>query len=325
MHQSDLPLADARALIARGIDKAEELSARGALVVIGVHGGLISGSRMDHGGAGGFARARSKAWIAATQQIPSVVHLGRLGMIAPAMASGFSVISPQAVFPGAGGMPIRREGNVVAGIAASGAGIGPFVNYPGVEPDQLIADGQPANAEDLIVHYALDIPYAGQHGDDYARWIEAFGAWPTDPGSGTGMASAPPAAWQEELHWAMAIVDRALGDARARDIPIAAAVVDRGGDPIQIDSLDGAPSAAAIVAEATGAAAATFQVRSGELADRYPGALFDQVAATLPYAVLAVDGGLPLQRGADVVGGLGIGGADPGVCAEIAAAALSES
>ena len=26
------------------------------------------------------------------------------------------------------------------------------------------ADGQPANAEDLLVHYALGIPYAGQHG-----------------------------------------------------------------------------------------------------------------------------------------------------------------
>jgi uncharacterized protein GlcG (DUF336 family) len=324
VHQSDLPLADARALIARGIDKAEELSARGSLVVIGVHGALISGSRMDHGGAGGFARARSKAWIAATQQIPSVVHLGRMGMIAPQMASGFSVISPQAVFPGAGGMPIRdKHANVVAGIAASGAGIGPFVNYPGVEPQQLIADGQPANAEDLLVHYALGIPYAGQHGDDYARWIDAFGEWPADAASGTGMAPAPPASDQAELHWAMAIVDQALGDARERGVAIAAAVVDRGGEPIQIDSLDGAPSAAAIVAEATAAAAATFQVLSGELAGRYPGPQFDQVAATLPYTVLAVDGGVPLQRDGAVVGGLGIGGAEPGVCAEIAAAALS--
>ena len=323
MHTSDLPLADARALIARGIDKAEELNARGAIVVVGVNGALISGSRMDHGGAGGFARARSKAWIAATQQIPSVVHLGRLGMIAPAMAAGFSVISPQAVFPGAGGMPIRDDDNVVAGIAASGAGIGPFVDYPGVEPHQLIADGQPANAEDLLVHYALGIPYAGQHGDDYARWINAFGEWPADAGSGSGMADAPPATGQQELEWAMAIVDRALDAARERGVSVAAAVVDRGGDPIQIDALDGAPSAGVIVAEATAAAAATFQVSSGELAHRFPGALFEQVAATLPYTVVGVDGGLPLERDGDIVGGLGVGGAEPGVCAAIAAAALA--
>ena len=100
MPTSDLSLEQARALIVRGIDKAEELRARGAIVVIGASGALISGSRMDHGGAGGFARARSKAWIAATQQLPSVVHLQRMQMIAPQMASGFTVLSPEAMFPG---------------------------------------------------------------------------------------------------------------------------------------------------------------------------------------------------------------------------------
>jgi len=87
----ELGLADARRLIARAIDKAEELNARGAVVVVGASGALVSGSRMDRGGAGGFARARSKAWIAATQQIPSVVHNQRLQAISPQMAHGFEI------------------------------------------------------------------------------------------------------------------------------------------------------------------------------------------------------------------------------------------
>jgi uncharacterized protein GlcG (DUF336 family) len=67
MHTRDLPLADARALVARAIDKAEDLGVRGAIAVVGASGVLVSASRMDRGGTGGMARARSKAWIAATQ------------------------------------------------------------------------------------------------------------------------------------------------------------------------------------------------------------------------------------------------------------------
>jgi hypothetical protein len=36
---------------------------------------------MDEGGAGGMGRARSKARIAATQKIPSIEHLHRLGFL----------------------------------------------------------------------------------------------------------------------------------------------------------------------------------------------------------------------------------------------------
>src|SRR5579859_1085896 len=102
---------------------------------------------MDAGGPGGMARARSKAWISATQQIPSAEHLHRMTVIAPPVAAGFALASPEALFPGAGGMPVRAGGDggvVVAGIAASGATVSPF--FPdGVEPRALSADGRPAN------------------------------------------------------------------------------------------------------------------------------------------------------------------------------------
>lgn len=319
---TDITLADARALIARAIDKAEEIGMRGAIAVVGGSGVLVSASRMDHGGAGGMARARSKAWIAATQQIPSREHLHRLGMIAPAMAAGFSVCSPEAVFPGAGGMPIERDGHVIGGLAASGAGIGPFVGYPGSEREKLIADGRPANGEDLLIHYALGRPYEGQHGDDEQRWLDAYGAPPDEPG--VGMADPPAAERQHEHRWALALADRALEEAQRRGLRAAVAIVDHGGDPIQQDRMDGAPTAAVALAQAAAAAAATFDCPSGELHERFPGAdALALVAAALPYRIAPVAGGLPLHDGGQAVGALALAGPPPAVCAELAAAVVA--
>ena len=54
-----------------------------------------------------MGRARSKAWIAATQKIPRTEHLHRMNTLPPAIAAGFVAVSPEAAFPGAGGMPVR--------------------------------------------------------------------------------------------------------------------------------------------------------------------------------------------------------------------------
>src|SRR3954454_17408043 len=105
----DIALADARALIDRAIAKAQDLGVRGAVAVVGASGVLVSASRMDRGGTGGMARARSKAWIAATQQLPSLVHLERMRTLPDPMVRGFTAVSPEARFPGAGGMPIRSD------------------------------------------------------------------------------------------------------------------------------------------------------------------------------------------------------------------------
>ena len=86
-HTPDIPLDQARALIERAIDKAEQLGLRGSVAVVGGSGVLVSASRMDASGAGGMARARSKAWIAATQQVPSAEHLRRMTTIAPPVAA----------------------------------------------------------------------------------------------------------------------------------------------------------------------------------------------------------------------------------------------
>ena len=173
-HPRDLGLAEARALEQRAVDKAEQLELRGGIAVVGATGTLVTASRMDAGGPGGMARARSRAWISATQQIPSAEHLHRMTVIARPAAAGFAAASPEALFPGAGGLPVTKDGVVVAGIAASGATVSPF--FPvGADPRLVSADGQPANPEDLLIAYALGIGYAGQHGDEAKRWAERFG------------------------------------------------------------------------------------------------------------------------------------------------------
>jgi uncharacterized protein GlcG (DUF336 family) len=311
-HPVDISLEQARALIARAIDKAAQVGVRGAFAVVGGSGVLVSASRMDRGGAGGMERARSKAWISATQQIPSTEHHRRMATLPPPIAAGFVACSPEAVFPGAGGMPVYDGAGVVIGaFSASGATIGPFVDIPGIDRRMLIAEGKPANAEDLVVLWTLGLPYQGQHGDDEKRWLDASLALPDEPGLGY---TDPPRASQPEHEWALEVADRAIAEATTRGARIAVAVVDARGEPIQQDTMDGAATAAPFVAEAVAAGAATFQRPSAEI---------DQgLTSVLPYRVLTVPGGLPLRESDQVVGGLGIAGPEVGVCQEIAEAVL---
>ena len=313
-HPTDIPLRQARRLIARAIDKGAQMGVRGAFAVVGASGALVSASRMDRGGAGGMARARSKAWIAATQQIPSTEHHRRMATLPAPIAAGFVACSPDANFPGAGGMPIYSDsGVVVGGFSASGATIGPFVEIPGIDRRMLIAEGKPANSEDLVVLWTLGLPYEGQHGDDEKRWLDAFGALPDDPGLGY---SDPPRADQPEHEWALALADAAIAEAVARETRIAVAVVDSRGDPIQQDTMDGAPSAAPFVAEAVAAGAATFQ--------RPSAGIDPAMTPVLPYRVLGVAGGVPVSDGDRVVAGLGIAGPGAAVCEEMASAVVVE-
>jgi len=302
------------------VDKAEQLGLRGGIAVVGASGALITASRMDAGGPGGMARARSKAWISATQQIPSAEHLHRMTSIAPPVATGFVAASPEALFPGAGGMPVSEDGVVVAGIAASGATVSPF--FPaGVDPRVLSADGEPANPEDLLIAYALGIPYTGQHGDDRKRWVDRFGDLVVDPAESLGMAPAPQATRQAELDWARGLCDAAMDAASRRGLRVAVAVLDPGGDPIQQDLMDGAPAGAVAVAQAVAGAAALFGYDSAGLGDRFGAA--DALAALVVPPVLGVAGGLPVRDGGRVVAGLGVGGVGPSICEEIARTALA--
>ncbi|MFI7542301.1 heme-binding protein [Actinoplanes sp. NPDC049599] len=310
---ADLSLRAARALVQRAVDKAEQLGLRGGIAVVGASGALITASRLDHGGPGGMARARSKAWIAATQQITSTEHLHRMTTLPAPISAGFVRVSPESMFPGAGGIPVRdSNGVVVAGIAASGATVSPFLPE-GVAPEVVSAEGQPANPEDLLIAYALGVPYVGQHGDDAARWKQRFGDLVVSPADSLGMKPAPRAAGQRELAWARELCERVRAEAGRQNLRISVAVVDPGGDPIQQDRMDDAVTGGVDVALGTAAAAARFGVPSEQLTPWYG----DAVTHLNPVTVLGVPGGTPLLDGGRVVAGIGVGGADPAQCAAL--------
>jgi uncharacterized protein GlcG (DUF336 family) len=200
--------------------------------------------------------------------------------------------------------------------------VSPF--FPaGVDPRVLSADGEPANPEDLLIAYALGLPYAGQHGDDRKRWEDRFGDLVIDPAESLGTAPAPRATRQAQLEWAKALCDAAMDAASQRGVQVAVAVVDRGGDPVQQDLMDGGPAGAVAIAQAVAGAAALFDCGSGNLCARFGAA--DAVAALVVPPVLGIPGGLPVRDTRRVVAGLGVGGGDPFVCQEIAATVLAAS
>jgi uncharacterized protein GlcG (DUF336 family) len=185
------------------------------------------------------------------------------------------------------------------------------------------ADGRPANPEDLLIAYALGLPYAGQHGDDDKRWKQRFGDLVVDPADSLGMAPAPRATRQAQLEWATALCDAVMDAASRRGVQVAVAVVDRGGDPIQQDLMDGGPAGAVAIAQAVAGAAALFGCDSGDLDARYGKP--DAVARLVVPPVLGIGGGLPVRDGGRVVAGLGVGGAGPSICEELGRTALAAS
>jgi uncharacterized protein GlcG (DUF336 family) len=320
-HPRDLPLDEARALVQRAVDKAEQLGLRGGLAVVGASGALITASRLDQGGPGGMTRARSKAWIAATQQIPTTEHLQRMTTLPAPISAGFVAASPEALFPGAGGLPVVRDGVVVAGLAASGATVSPFLPA-GVAPEVVSAEGEPANPEDLLIAYALDLPYVGQHGDDRARWVARFGDLVVPPEESLGVKVAPTAGAQDELAYARTVADAVLAAAADRGLLVSVAVVDRGGDPVQQDRMDDGVAAGPEVALALAATAARFGLPSAEVRVAY-GEASSGLARLSSAPFLSAPGGVPLLVEGRIVGGLGVAGVSPPVCAEIAASVTS--
>ena len=83
------------------------------------------------------------------------------------------------------------------------------------------------------------------------------------------MAPAPRATRQAQLEWAKGLCDAAMDAASRRGVQVAVAVVDRGGDPIQQDLMDGGPAGAVAVAQAVAGAAALFDCDSGDLGARF--------------------------------------------------------
>jgi uncharacterized protein GlcG (DUF336 family) len=156
-----LTLAEARAYVDRAVAKARELGQRGTFVVVDEGGNVVSISRIEGAPLAGIGVSRAKAYAAAITHEPTAQFSERMHRF-PERFQAYETILPGHLFPGPGGMPIVKDGRVVGGIS-TGPGIRPWTQVPGLDAAKLTVNGELANVEDLIIAYALDVPYQNQH------------------------------------------------------------------------------------------------------------------------------------------------------------------
>jgi uncharacterized protein GlcG (DUF336 family) len=158
---AELTLEEARAMIDRALAKAAELNQAGAFAVVDAGGNVVSISRMDGSPAQSVHVARAKAYGAAVNGRPTAMVASRW-QERPTVFGSLQTLLPGKLFPGPGGMTIRKGRRIVGGIAT--AGVPPTRQIPGVDPAKLLApNGEAANAEDLVISIALGAPYTDQH------------------------------------------------------------------------------------------------------------------------------------------------------------------
>lgn len=290
-----LTLQEARAMIARGVEKARELRQAGAIVIVDAGGNVVTISRMDDSPLSSIHVSRAKAYVAAVQGQPTA-RMATTARERPEIYSAFQHILPRQPFPGPGGVPIFKEGRIVGGIA-TGGGIGPFTEIPEVDAAQLTVHGLQANAEDLVICTALGIPYSSQHGDRALR--------ETRPRSGSPIEPVPLG-----LDEAKRYADRAIERAEALGVAVGVAVVDEMGRPIQVDRMDESALISGEMAEAKAMTALKFRRPSSTLTEEFRGnsARLRAVERIAGFTILAMGGGIPIIKDGRLVGAIGVSG-----------------
>lgn len=313
-----LCLTEARALLRRAIDKAEDLSQAGTYVLVDGGGNIVTASRMDGAGQLSFYVSRAKAYAAAIHRIETGMLNTLYTTGSPILFLAMNQLAPKDLFPGPGARLVRDGDGRVIGAFSTGMGVVPAVRFPNVDPDKLIADGKAANAEDLCSAYAQRQPYVGQHTSDEEAWLQAYGKPPE--GRGRGLDESPKASKQFQLDAAIRLADAAMAEAARRNVLICAAIVDRNSDVIQVDRMDGAPPMTPDIAISLAITAVNFGT-SAKAAD-YPS--LDALASATTFKFLPVPGGVAITDGGRTVGAIGIGGADPATCEAIARTVVGE-
>ena len=295
-YQPDLTLGEARTIIDRALSKARELMQVGGFAIVDTGGGVVTMSRMGESATFSVWVSRAKAYVSAVQRSPSARNATGWRQN---LAGFFAMqhIMRDDIFPGPGGLPIRKNGRVVGGIATAG-GVGPWTEIPGVDPNALMVDGVAANVEDLVIAYALQVPYRNQHEEGRSL-----------PGQATTerIDELP-----HTLEVARRYADRAIEAAETRGIRIGVAVVDEAGQLMQMDRMDGAAPMAPDLAEAKALTALNFQRPSIEVSKTIALDRLGEIRQIAHFNVLAGAGGVPIMRDGYVVGALGVhgGGAD---------------
>jgi len=141
-------------------------------------------------------------------------------------------------------------------------------------------------------------------------------------------AMAAPAGAQlierKDLSYAMAktIAEGALEDCKARGYPVSVVVVDRGGDTMVAMRNDDAGPHTMENARRKAYTARTFKMTTAEFIKEMATRPVRREQTTLP-GVIAIDGGVPIRVGKDVIGGVGLSGS-PGVDEQCVQAGLAK-
>lgn len=151
-----LTLQEARAILARAIDKGKEVDWISTHAVVDAGGNVISMSRADGAPSGAAPLARAKAYLAAVTGRPTVLFANRMDAH-PLRYFGYRAILPRPVFPGPGAVPIMREGKVVGGYSSNLSS-----NAGGMK---IVIDGRKLSRADIVNAHAVQAEYLEQHAD----------------------------------------------------------------------------------------------------------------------------------------------------------------
>lgn len=313
--QPDLTLAHARAIIDRAIEKTRRFKLAGTFVIMDLGANLVSMSRMGTAPTTIWI-ARAKAYLTAAKRTPLTETSMRMHE-RPFNNPNWQRMAQEPIFPGEGGMLIYRDGRPVGAIA-TGEGIGPFDEIPGVDPSEFELDGVRGNAEDIIIAYALQIPYTNQHTRTTDR--------PPREGPLRGRQRIE---WIDDLPHTLAVArrhaDRAIALAQERGFALGVAVVDDVGLAMQMDRMDGAPPGSPDLAEARAATALLFQRPTLEVTRAMSPDHLARVGQIVHSRILDGGGGAPILRDGQVVGAVGVFGAIPDEEADALARAAAEA
>jgi uncharacterized protein GlcG (DUF336 family) len=118
---------------------------------------------------------------------------------------------------------------------------------------------------------------------------------------------------RKDLSYAVAktIAENALEDCKAKGYPVSVVVVDRGGNTVVALRADNASVHTMENARRKAYTAMTFKMTTAEFIKEMPTRPVRREQTTLPN-VIAIDGGVPIKVGNDVIGGVGLSGS-PGV------------
>jgi len=121
---------------------------------------------------------------------------------------------------------------------------------------------------------------------------------------------------------ALTMASAALDACKARGYPVAVVVVDRGGDTMVALKADGAGPHTMENARRKAYTARTFRMTTQQFIDDMKTRPARREQTTLP-SVIAINGGVPIKVGDDVIGGIGLSGS-PGVDEECVNAGIEK-